>query len=60
LRPKGSIDMNEDLNGLKPRSKDEEPIIITPKQGNIIAAGSVFLSALLFKLMDILTIGGSL
>ena len=52
--------MNEDLNGLKPRSKDEEPIIITPKQGNIIAAGSVFLSALLFKLIDILTVGGSL
>ena len=52
--------MNKDLNGLKPRSKDEEPIIITPKQGNILAAGIVFLSALLFKLIDIRTVGGSL
>lgn len=52
--------MNEDLNSPKARSKDEEPIIITPKQGNIIEAGIVFLSALLFKLMDNLTVGVSL
>ena len=52
--------MNEYLKGLKPRNKDEETIIIPLKQENIIAAGLLFLSVLLFKLIDILTVGGSL